>query len=278
MRNKILFLVLLLSVGSNAYAMPKISTSITPIASIVAMLTGNSVEISAINVSTGCPHHYQMRPSDKEKIVSAKMLIYIDEAFDGYAAHLASNFNGKVVKISEFESINFLDEKGQKNWHFWLDLDNVLLLQEKLATIIKSEIPEIAKTVDDNMNKAREKIKSLKRLKKHDLTSHGEIIVLSDSLAHFVKDIEEPVIKLYQKDSSSLKDLENLEYILNTDQPQCIAIDSLRNSEIYEKYNKKIVQLDAENWEMPADISNMFCTKYLEMINQLKSCCKTQSN
>lgn len=276
MRNKILFLVLLLFVSSNsAYAMPKISTSITPIASIVAMLTENSAEISAINVSAGCPHHYQMRPSDKEKIISAKMLIYIDEGFDGYAAHLASGFNDKVVKISEFEAINFLDEKGQKNWHFWLDLDNVFILQEKLATIIKSEIPEIAKTVDDNMNKAREKIKSLKRLKKYDLSSHGELIVLSDSLAHFVKDMEEPVIKLYQKHSSSLRDLENLEYILNTDQPQCIMIDSLQNPEIYEKYNKTVIQLDAENWEMSTDISNMFCTKYLEMINQLKTCFQT---
>lgn len=273
MRNKILFLVLLLSVSSdNTYAMPKISTSITPIASIVAMLTENSAEISVINVSAGCPHHYQIRPSDKEKIISAKMLIYIDEGFDGYAAHFASGFNSKIVKISEFESINFLDEKGQKNWHFWLDLDNVLILQEKLAAIIKSEIPEIAKSVDDNMNKAREKIKSLKRLKKYDLSSHGELIVLSDSLAHFVKDMEKPVIKLYQKHSSSLKDLENLEYILNTDQSQCIAIDSLQNHEIYEKYNKTVVQLDAENWKMSTDISNMFCTKYLEMINRLKTC------
>lgn len=276
MRNKILFLVLLLSVSTNnAYALPKISTSITPIASIVAMLTGDSAEISAINVSAGCPHHYQMRPSDKEKIINAKILIYIDEGFDGYAEQLADNFSGKIVKISEFESINFLDEKGLKNWHFWLDLDNVLILQEKLATIIKSEIPEIAKIVDDNMNNAREKIKSLKRLKKHDLSSHGEIIVLSDSLAHFVKDMEEPVIKLYQKPSASLKDLENLEYILNTDQPQCIAIDSLQNPKGYKKYNKLIIQLDTENWEMLTDISNMFCTKYLEIINQLKTCCQT---
>ena len=190
MKNKIILLVLALLVNVNAYAIPKIATSITPIASIVSMLTENNAEISAINVSAGCPHHYQMRPSDKEKIASAKMLIYIDDHFDGYAAHLASNFKGKVIKISDFDSINFLDEDGQKNWHFWLDLDNVLALQEELATIIKSEIPELAKIVDDNMNKAKAKIKSLKRLKKHDLASHGEIVVLSDSLAHFVKGME----------------------------------------------------------------------------------------
>ena len=275
MKNKILLLVLTLFVNVNAYAIPKIATSITPIASIVSMLTENNAEISAINISAGCPHHYQMRLSDKEKIASAKMLIYIDDHFDGYAAHLASNFEGKVIKISEFDSINFLDEDGQKNWHFWLDLDNILALQEELAVIIKSEIPELAKIVDDNINKAKAKIKSLKRLKKHDLASHGEIVVLSDSLAHFVKGMDGPVVKLYQKHSSSLKDFDNLEYILNTDQPQCIALDSLQDSKIYEKYKKKIVQLDGENWEMPNDMSDscdLFCTKYLKMINQLKSC------
>ncbi len=275
MKNKILLLVLILFVNVNAYAIPKISTSITPIASIVSMLTENNAEISAVNVTAGCPHHYQMRPSDKEKIASTKILIYIDESFDGYAAHLASNFKGRVVKISDFESINFLDEEGQKNWHFWLDLDNVLALQEELAAIIKSEIPELAKIVDDNMNKAKAKIKSLKRLKKHDLASHGEIVVLSDSLAHFVKGMDGSVIKLYQKHSSSLKDFDNLEYILNTDQPQCIALDSLQDPKIYEKYKKKIVQLDTENWEIPNDMSDscdLFCTKYLKMINQLKTC------
>lgn len=275
MKNKILFLLLVLFVNTSAYAIPKISTSITPIASIVAMLTENNAEISAINVSSGCPHHYQMKPSDKEKIDNSKMLIYIDESFDCYAAHLAANFKGRVVKISEFKSINFLDEEGKQNWHFWLDLDNVLELQEELATILKLEIPELSKIIDDNMNKARAKIKSLKRLKKHDLVHHGEIVVLSDSLAHFVKDMEGSVIKLYQKHSSSLKDFDNLEYILNTDQPQCIALDSSQDPKIYEKYNKKIIQLDTENWEMPHDMSDsydLFCTKYLKMINQLKAC------
>ncbi|MEM6338632.1 MAG: zinc ABC transporter substrate-binding protein [Pseudomonadota bacterium] len=275
MKNKILLLVLTLFVSVNAYAKPKIATSITPIASIVSMLTESNAEISAINVSAGCPHHYQMKPSDKEKIVDAKILIYIDEHFDGYASHLIPNFKGKVVKISDFKSITFLGEEGETNWHFWLDLDNVQAFQKELAEIIKSEIPELAKIIDDNMNKAQAKIESLKRLKKYDLASHGEIVVLSHSLDHFVNDMVGSIIKLYQKHSSSLKDLDNLEYILNTDQPQCIVIDSMQDSKTYKKYKKKIVQLEAENWEMPNDMSDssdLFCTKYLKMINQLKTC------
>jgi len=275
MKNKFLLLVLVVLVNLKAQALPKITTSITPVASIVAMLTENNAEISAINVAPGCPHHYQMRPSDKEKLANASMLIYIDDNFDGYAAHLANNFKGKVVKISDFKSINFLDENAVVNWHFWLDLDNVLNLQEELAVLIKQEIPSLTKVVDDNMNKAKAKIQSLKRLKQHELASLGEIVVLSDSLDHFVKNSTESIIKLYQKSNASLKYFAKLESVLNRDVPQCIILDSTQNLEKYKKFSKKIIQLEAENWEMPTNMTDsydLFCTKYLKMINQLKDC------
>jgi len=275
MKNKFLLLVLVVLVNLKAQALPKITTSITPVASIVAMLTENNAEISAINVAPGCPHHYQMRPSDKEKLANASMLIYIDDNFDGYAAHLANNFKGKVVKISDFKSINFLDENAVVNWHFWLDLDNVLNLQEELAVLIKQEIPSLTKVVDDNMNKAKAKIQSLKSLKQYELTSLGKLVVLSDSLDHFVKNSTESIIKLYQKSNASLKYFAKLESVLNSDVAQCIILDSTQNSEKYKKFNKKIIQLEAENWAMPANMTDsydLFCTKYLKMINQLKDC------
>jgi zinc transport system substrate-binding protein len=275
MKNRILLLLVFVCTNMNVYALPKITTSITPIASIVAMLTEGSAEITAINISPGCPHHYNMKPSDRDKIANTEILIYIDDKFDGYAAHLSSKSKGKVVKISEFESINFLDENGQKNWHFWLDLDNVLAFQSEIAEVIKKEIPSLAKIVGDNMNKAKAKIESLRALKSLELSSVGEMVVLSDSIQHFIKGLDSTIIKLYQKQNSSLKDFGNLEYILNTDKPQCLVLDSLQNPAPFEKFNKKIIQLETENWEMPTDMSDsadLFCTKYLKMINQLKAC------
>jgi zinc transport system substrate-binding protein len=275
MKNRILLLLVFVLTSVNAYALPKITSSITPIASIVAMLTEDNAEITAINVSPGCPHHYQMRPSDRDKIANTKILIYIDDKFDGYVTHLSSNFKGKVVKISEFESINFLDENGINNWHFWLDLESVLAFQHQIAEVIKKEIPSLSKIIDDNMNKAQAKVKSLRVLKLLELASLDEVVVLSDSLEHFIKDIDGTIIKLYQKQNSSLKDFKNLEYVLNSDQSQCLVLDSLQDPAAYAKFNKKIIQLETENWEMPSNMSassDLFCIKYLKMINQLKTC------
>ena len=256
-------------------AQPKIVTSITPIASIISMMTEGAAEVVAIDASAGCPHHYQMRPSDKDKVINSKMLIYIDDSFDGFAGRLFANFKGKTVKLSELESINFMDGNGQKNWHFWLDLKNILALHTELSAILLKEFPELEYNILASQNKIKAKITSLMQLKENELKSVGELVILSDSLAHFFTDVDAQIIKLYQKSNSSLKDLENLEYVLNTDIPQCIVIDSAQDPEIYKKFNKKIIQLESENWSLDNNMSDswdLFCTKYLKMINQLQGC------
>lgn len=260
---------------NTTYAKPRIVTSITPIAGIVSMLTGDAAEIIVINVDAGCPHHYHMRPSDKEKIQEAQMLIFIDNHFDGFAAKLSADFRGQLVKISKLQSINFLDERGQKNWHFWLDPNNVLALQQELAEILSKEFPELKDTVQLNKDKAKIRIASLLELKKQQLDSAPELVVLSDSLEHFFAGTDKNVIKLYQRKNSSLKDLDNLERVLDKKIAQCLVIDSSIPASIYKRFNKKIIRLESENWSIgkgETSLQDMFYTKYLQMINQLQNC------
>lgn len=275
MKYKLVLLLLILVSNFSANAKPKIVTSVTPIASLVAMLTEDKADVIAINVSSGCPHHYHMKPSDKEKIFDSKMLIYIDDGFDSFARIVAEKFKGKVVKISDFGSLNFQDEKEAINWHFWLDLNNVLAFHEELAEIIIKELPELKAVVESNRNKARAKIKSLIQLKDNELASIKDVVVVSDSLEHFFNGIDASVVKLYQKTHSSLKDYSDIESILNNQINQCVVVDSNQDDSVYKKFNKRIVKLDSENWisedenESKADL---FCRKYLEMIELLKQC------
>jgi len=271
-----LVLVLFILMSSlSANAKPKIVTSITPIASLVAMLTEDEADVIAINTSSGCPHHYQMKPSDKEKIFDAKMLIYIDDNFESFAGKLAEKFKGKVIKISDFGSINFQDDKDAINWHFWLDLDNVLALHEELAEVIIKEVPELKLIVESNRNKASAKIKSLIQLKDHELSSIKDVVVVSDSFEHFFNGIDAGVIKLYQKEHSSLKDYSDIESILNNQTNQCVVVDSNQDDSVYKKFNKRIVKIDSENWiseDENGSKVDLFCKKYLEMIELLKQC------
>ena len=275
MKYRLVLLLLILVSNFSANAKPKIVTSITPVASLVAMLTEDEADVVAINISSGCPHHYQMRPSDKPKIFESKILIYIDDSFDSFAAKLAEKFEGKVVKISSFGSLNFQDGKEGINWHFWLDLNNVLAFHDELAAILIKEIPDLKTVVESNKSKARAKIKLLIQLKGHELAAIKDIVVVSDSLEHFFKDVDADVVKLYKKTHSSLRDYNDIEYTLGNDTAQCIVIDSAQDDSVYKKFNKKMFKLDSENWindERDGVRVDLFSRKYLEMIELLKGC------
>ncbi|MDC0864736.1 zinc ABC transporter substrate-binding protein [Rickettsiaceae bacterium] len=278
MKSKIIFLFLVISANFSSFASkPKIVASITPIASIVSMLVKDIADIETIDVSSGCPHHYQMRPSDKAKINNANIFIYLDEGFDGFAAKLTSNFHGRVIKISDLKTVNFLGRNGKINWHFWLDLKNVLNLQEEISDILLTEFPNSKDVILANKTKSQKQIYDLIKIKQEALGNINNLVVLTDSLEHFLLDINNGynIKDVYQKQNASLKNISKLESELKLSSTRCIVIDSSQNIELYEKFNKKIVQIDSENW-LPdkgnKNYAELFYNKYLKMILQLREC------
>jgi zinc transport system substrate-binding protein len=231
--------------------LPKIVTSTTPLASVVAAIIGDEAEVVAVNDgSSGCPHHYHMKPSDKNKANNAKILIYIDDNFDGFASKLFQNSTGKVIKISDMKSINFTDADGKRNWHFWLDLNNILALQAEISEILITEFPDKKDIILKNKAAADEKIQKLISLKSEGLRNLSQLALMSDSLEHFATNIDAQVIRLYQKPNASLKDLAKLDKALSVKMEQCIVLDSEQDPKLFAKYNKKIAILESENWSL----------------------------
>ena len=62
--NKNFYLILIITLfNTQVIARPKIVTSITPLASIAAMLLDDLAEITVIAASNSCPHHFHPIPS-----------------------------------------------------------------------------------------------------------------------------------------------------------------------------------------------------------------------
>ena len=161
------------------------------------------------------------------------------------------------------------------NWHIWLDLNNALALQEEVVSYLSSEFPAIKDAVLSNLEESRVQIAELMKLKADALKSVGELVVLSHSLEHFFTGSEAKITKLYQKSNSSLNDFAKLDSTLNVDSDLCIVLDSTQDPKAYEKYNKKIVQLESENWVLDDCMhgdSKLFYNKYINIINNLKAC------
>ena len=71
MKNKVTLLLVCLTMiltNQRAYSKPNILVTITPIASLVAMLTKDKADIIILDTSGGCPHHHSAKPSDKSLI------------------------------------------------------------------------------------------------------------------------------------------------------------------------------------------------------------------
>ncbi len=267
----IIFLILTQSI---CFAKIKIVTSITPLASITSMLLEDLVEVISINNQQECPHNLTIRPSDITKILNAELVIYIDDNFELFIPKILKNYNGLTFKVSDITVIDFAEtNSNQPNWHFWLDLNNVMLFQQKLSTFLINHFPKFKEEIIINLIKSQKKINILKERKKKLLNNVTGLLVLSDSLEHFFKN-EKNITSLYQAETNSIKSMTILKNKAKSNAVQCLVIGPNQNPSAYKVFNKKIIQLDSENWKVDKKqkIHNLFEEKYLELINQLKTC------
>ena len=184
LKNKIILLILILLANTSYAEKPKIVTSTIPLAIITKMITGDLFDINIIQTSKGCPHHYQMKPSDKNKAENANILIYIDDNFDNVASLLFAKSKRHVIKISDMKSLDFIGNNGQKNWHFWLSLENILAYENELSGILIKSFPEFKAKILSNKDHAEAQILELAKKKNQILKDLGELVLLSDSLEH----------------------------------------------------------------------------------------------
>ncbi|WP_375331788.1 metal ABC transporter substrate-binding protein [Candidatus Tisiphia endosymbiont of Temnostethus pusillus] len=250
----------------------KIVTSITPLASIIAMLVKEQAEIVAIANNNDCPHHYNLRPSDLKKVKDADIVFYIDEQFDGFAGKLMNGHSKNVIKISNFNRLKIISNDSYSNWHIWLDLDNVKILLEQLSQILSQRFPEISSAVYQNFEEAKKQIDDLAKIKHQRLASLTDVILLSDSLEYFFDNSQKRVAKLYSSDQKSLKYISNLEHLLAMSHSKCLLLSLDQDVALYKNFKVEVVAIASENWQVTNINSDLFYNQYLKIINQISKC------
>lgn len=250
----------------------KIVTSITPLASIIAMLVKEQAEIVAIANNNDCPHHYNLRPSDLKKVKDADIVFYIDEQFDGFAGKLMNGHSKNVIKISNFNRLKIISNDSYSNWHIWLDLDNIKILLEQLSQILSQRFPEISSAVYQNFEEAKKQVDDLARIKHQRLASLTDVILLSDSLEYFFDNSQKRVAKLYRSDQKSLKYISNLEHLLSMSNSKCLLLSLDQDVALYKNFKVEVVAIESENWQVTNINSDLFYNQYLKIINQMSKC------
>lgn len=246
----------------------KIVTSITPLASVVAMLLNDRAEIVAIANNNDCPHHYNLKPSDLQKVQDADLVLYIDDNLDSFASKLMNNHSKNVIRISDLPKLKFIGT----NRHIWLDLGNVQILLEQLSTILAKQFPDLSSEIYQNLSTSEKQIDNLIKIKEEQLAPLQDVILLSDSLEYLFDEPKYKVQRLYSGNQKSLKYIKSLEQLLDKSTSKCLVLSTEQNSKIYQKFKANIVKVESENWAIDQITNDLFFNQYLEIINQIAQC------
>jgi zinc transport system substrate-binding protein len=246
----------------------KIVTSITPLASIIAMLLNDNAEIVAIANNNNCPHHYNLKPSDLQKVKDADLVLYIDDDFDSFASKLMNNHSKNVIKISDLAKIKFISN----NRHIWLDLERVKIMLEQLSTILARQFPNLDSEIYQNLATSEKQIDNLIETKEKLLAPLKDVILLSDSLEYLFDEQKYKVQKLYSGNQKSLKYIQNLEKLLDRSASKCLVLGTEEDFKIYKNFKANIVKVESENWAVDQITSSLFFDQYLKIINQIAKC------
>ncbi|MFV9948716.1 metal ABC transporter solute-binding protein, Zn/Mn family [Rickettsia conorii] len=263
-----LALLFLTFLSLTSYAKPKIVVSITPIGSIVSMLVKDKADIESLAISSDCPHHYNLKPSDLVKVKNSDIAIYINEQFDGFAEKLIDNHSKNIIKISDIKSLTTIKD----NWHIWLDLNNTVILLQEFARIFSENFPELQEDINNNLSTALKELNKLQEIKNNELAMIKDVILLSDSSEYFFLNTNIKTAKLYSESQKSLRYISKLEDLIKESNNKCLVLSNEQNSRLYDKLNAKIIILNSENWNVQNIGSNTFQNQYLQMIYQVKKC------
>ncbi|HJD55127.1 MAG TPA: zinc ABC transporter substrate-binding protein [Rickettsia endosymbiont of Pyrocoelia pectoralis] len=229
-----------------SYGKPQIVTTITPIASLASMVLKDKADIEALAVGSGCPHHYNLKPSDLKKVQNADIAIYIDEEFDGFAEKLINNHAKTIIKISDIKNLKIIE----MNLHLWLDLDNAKVILQELAKIFSEKFPDLKQDINNNLELALRELTALQETKNNELANLKDVILLNDSSEYFFVNPNIKTTKLYSGTQKSLKYFSKLEDLIKNSNNKCLILNLEQNPELYNKLDTKIVRLNSENWEI----------------------------
>lgn len=264
-------IILLFSYQTFASSKIKIVASITPLASIVSMLVKDQAEVVAIASNNDCPHHYNLKPSDLQKVQDADIVLYINEEFDGFVSKLMSQNNKNVVKVSDFPRLNLIKDNQYNNWHIWLDLYNVQIILEMVSNVLIEQFPNLSIYVKQNLQESKKQIDRLIEAKNQQLSSLQDVILLTDSLEYFFDD-NCNVAKLYSPNQKSLKYINNLEKLLSQSNSKCLVLNIGQDPSVYQSLKANVVKVESENWKVDKINNELFYNQYLKIINQVTRC------
>lgn len=215
-RRSLWFVLACLFSAGEVQAEVQIAATITPVHSLVSMVTDGVSEPALIIRPGASPHHYALKPSEARALRQADLVFWVGESLEPWMAKslrtLASE--AKVVELGAIDGLTKLSARAGGVWedhddhehdeanenrdadahdaalidpHLWLDPLNALTWLEAMATELSAIDPENAKTYQENATAAKDKLKGIIAKIRNDLEPVRDkpYIVFHDAYQYF---------------------------------------------------------------------------------------------
>lgn len=164
---------------------PRITVSTFALYDVSQKLLAGYADVSMLVPFGQDIHSYEMTPQDRIKIEKSQFFIYSGAGLEPWTDSFESHPNS--IDMSQFVTLHYA-EGGSNVFdpHYWLDIDNMILITRKLKEVYIKAFPKAVKQIQHNATGYIAILKSIDRLYKKRLSTckHHEIIVSHNAFSY----------------------------------------------------------------------------------------------
>jgi len=241
-------LILILFLSSNVFASVKVSVSIKPIHSIVALLTESVTVPDLLIDDNQTAHHFFMRPSHARKITNSDLVVLVDENFEKGFQKITSNLdNRKIFYFSDASKriINLKHDDHDEeilNPHLWLDRENVVNFAKDFSNKLMEIDPDNKKQLQKNLDLFLKKFSEVSRINL--LNDDKKMVILeSNSAEYFLNDNNIKDFKIISNNHEghiSMKKYNEIIKLSEGNKIACVVVDDNSNSDVLKNLTKEL--------------------------------------
>jgi zinc transport system substrate-binding protein len=278
MFKKLLILISLFGFTTQANAEKiKIITSISPLASVFAMIAGDKATITSMCSANQCPHHYFVKPNQLWHLNTANLVVYIDDDFEIFMNKPLENYKGKVLKFSDNPDL-ITKVNNQTNWHVWLSTKNLKVIMRSTFKKLSEMDNKNTEFYHRNYQASYNSIEQLEDQMQKRLAKLPKPILLDSSLDYFFSNFkaEDQISKFYSSSKKMTPDrLSEIKDEVIKTSSKCVFVSSHQNIERFQEmfgHQTKVIGLDTESWSFEGSYQKMLKLKMQNMIDLVASC------
>lgn len=143
---------------------PVIAVSTFALYEVSSVIAGETLEVFPIVPLGSDAHMFSPSPSVVAQISNSTFFIYNGAGFETWAQSLKKTLPPAVKIIDMSKHVSLLKEKDQTAFdpHYWLDIDNMIKITQKLEAEFSQHFPENAQLYHQNASAYIAKLKKLK--------------------------------------------------------------------------------------------------------------------